>query len=212
MTWLMRPPGRGTRRTPESGPRRRFHRAFDGPQPRWSAPWKSSREVRAMSDQPIRHGPTPEESVWSYPRPPRVVPDTRRVTVVHRGVTLADSRNCRRVLETTHPPVFYVPRDDVSTDVLSRSSLTTRCEWKGIATYWTLDLQGDTIPDVAWSYEVPGPGYEDIAFHLAFYAGKVGLCTVDGERVRAQPGDFYGGWITHEIVGPFKGDSGTSRW
>lgn len=152
------------------------------------------------------------ESVGEYPRPPRVEADARRVVIVHRGVTLADSRGCRRVLETRHPPVFYVPREDVRSDLLSRSRATSVCEWKGSATYWTLAVDGSTVPDVAWSYEAPRPEYASIAGSLAFYAGKVDLCTVDGERVLAQPGDFYGGWITAEILGPFKGGPGTTGW
>ncbi|MFB7418277.1 DUF427 domain-containing protein [Streptomyces sp. NPDC056210] len=157
-------------------------------------------------------GPLPTESVWEYPRPPRVELDGRRLVVIHRGVTLADSRACRRVLETSHPPVFYVPRNDVRTVLLSRSEATTFCEWKGLATYWTLTVNECTVPYAAWSYEAPSPEYETIAGHLAFYAERVDLCTVDGERVRAQPGDFYGGWITAEILGPFKGGSGTTGW
>ncbi|MFE3760203.1 DUF427 domain-containing protein [Streptomyces sp. NPDC059104] len=138
--------------------------------------------------------------------------DQRRVVVVHRGVTLADSQACRRVLETSHPPVFYVPRNDVRTALLSRSQATTFCEWKGPATYWTLTVDGCVLPRAAWSYESPAPGFAALAGHLAFYPGKVDLCTVDGESVRAQPGDFYGGWITGEILGPFKGGPGTAGW
>lgn len=125
---------------------------------------------------------------------------------------MADSHDCLRVLETSHPPAFYVPRDDVRTDLLSRSARTTRCEWKGIATYWNVDIGGETVRDVCWSYEMPDPGYAGIAFHLAFYASRVDLCTVGGEKVRAQAGAFYGGWITNEILGPFKGERGTSGW
>ncbi|MFF4428107.1 DUF427 domain-containing protein [Streptomyces sp. NPDC001513] len=165
-----------------------------------------------MSEAQGTDGPLPAESVWEYPRPPRVERDARHVVIRHRGVTLADSRDCRRVLETSHPPVFYVPVDDVRTDLLSRSEATTVCEWKGSATYWSLTVAGHTIRDVAWSYEAPSPDYRSIARHLAFYPGKVDLCSVDGERVVAQPGDFYGGWITAEILGPFKGGPGTTRW
>ncbi|MFJ3876879.1 DUF427 domain-containing protein [Streptomyces sp. NPDC090077] len=165
-----------------------------------------------MSDPHDGHAPRPPESVWDYPRPPIVQPDDRHVVVRHRGVTLADSRACRRVLETSHPPVFYVPRDDVRTDLLSRSPTGTFCEWKGTATHWTLVLGPETVPDAAWSYEAPSPRYRCLAGHLAFYPARVELCTVDGEPVRAQPGDFYGGWITAEIRGPFKGGAGTAGW
>ncbi|MFF4098654.1 DUF427 domain-containing protein [Streptomyces sp. NPDC001903] len=169
-------------------------------------------EVDAMSEDRRTDGPMPTESVWDYPRPPRVEPDGRRVVIAHRGVVLADSRACRRVLETSHPPVFYVPPHDVRTDLLSKSQGSTFCERKGLATYWNLAVDGCTVPDAAWSYEAPSPEYGSIAGHLAFYAGRVDLCTVGGERVLAQPGDFYGGWITAEIIGPYKGASGTAGW
>ncbi|MGW1941793.1 DUF427 domain-containing protein [Streptomyces goshikiensis] len=154
------------------------------------------------------------ESVWDYPRPPRIEPDARHVVVRHRGVTLADSHRCLRVLETSHPPVFYVPPADVRVELLSDSGRRSACEWKGMATYWTLRGAADhpPVPDAAWSYEAPGPGYEALTGHLAFYPDRVEMCTVDGERVRAQPGGFYGGWITDEAAGPFKGGAGTLGW
>ncbi|MEU4266819.1 DUF427 domain-containing protein [Streptomyces sp. NPDC026092] len=113
-------------------------------------------------------------------------------------------------VEMSHPPVFDVPRGDVRTDLFSLLEATSNCEWKGVATYWTLVVERLAVRDAAWSYEAPSPGYESIAGHLAFYAGRADLCTVDGERVRAQGGDFYGGWITDEILGPFKGGLGIS--
>lgn len=158
----------------------------------------------AMNDAAEVGRERPTESVYSYPRPPRVEPDTRRVTVRCRGVTLADSVRALRVLETSHPPVFYLPREDVRIDRLSRSATESFCEWKGAATYWSLTADGVLLPDVAWSYEAPAPRYGLLAGHVAFYPGRVD-CTVDGERVSPQPGHFYGGWITAEIVGPFKG-------
>ncbi|WP_306324568.1 DUF427 domain-containing protein [Streptomyces venezuelae] len=154
----------------------------------------------------------PTESVWDYPRPPRVVPDARRVTVHHAGVDLADSRRCVRVLETSHPPVFYVPRHDVRMDLLTPTAGSTHCEWKGEATYWTLTVLGRTVDNAAWSYEEPDPAYAALTGHLAFYPGRVDSCTVGGERVLPQPGGFYGGWITDEIIGPFKGLPGSAGW
>ncbi|MEV5971512.1 DUF427 domain-containing protein [Streptomyces sp. NPDC051921] len=155
-----------------------------------------------------------KESVWDYPRPPRVVADSRHVVVRNGRVTLADSHRCLRVLETSHPPVFYVPRPDVRIELLSVSARRSLCEWKGAATYWSLRGKAGRppVPDVAWSYEAPRPGFEAIAGHLAFYPDRVEACTVDGERVRTQPGGFYGGWITEEITGPFKGGPGTWGW
>ncbi|MFE5620810.1 DUF427 domain-containing protein [Streptomyces virginiae] len=165
------------------------------------------------------HADTPgTESVWDYPRPPRIEPDARHVVVRHAGAVLADSRHCLRVLETSHPPVFYIPRADVRTDLLRASANRSTCEWKGTATYWTLGPQTGpqtgppAVPDIAWSYETPSPSYAPIAGHLAFRADRVEECTVDGEPVRAQPGGFYGGWITHEITGPFKGEPGSLGW
>ncbi|KJY19856.1 MULTISPECIES: DUF427 domain-containing protein [Streptomyces] len=161
------------------------------------------------------HADTPRtESVWDYPRPPRIEPDARHVVVRHAGAVLADSRRCLRVLETSHPPVFYVPRADVRTDLLRASANRSMCEWKGTATYWTLGPRPGLppVPDIAWSYETPSPSYAPIAGHLAFRADRVEACTVDGEPVRAQPGGFYGGWITHEITGPFKGEPGSRGW
>jgi uncharacterized protein (DUF427 family) len=151
-----------------------------------------------------------KESVWDYPRPPRMEPDGRRILVRHGELVLADSRRSYRVLETSHPPVFYVPPEAVRTDRLTRSSIRTMCEFKGVAHYW--DLRGaSTIPQVAWSYPTPLPGYEDIAGWFAFYADRV-ECFVDRERARPQASGFYGGWITSEIVGPFKGHPGSQAW
>jgi len=151
------------------------------------------------------------ESVWGYPRPPRVERTAKRIRVVHGGVTVADSNRCRRVLETSHPPVYYIPRDDVA-DVLRLGTGRSYCEFKGTATYWDLAV-GDAVQRAAaWSYEDPTPPYAELVHAIAFYPGRVDECTVDGERVRAQPGDFYGGWITGDITGPFKGPPGTSGW
>jgi uncharacterized protein (DUF427 family) len=152
------------------------------------------------------------ESVWDYPRPPRVEPTGRHVVVRHRGVTVADSHACRRVLETSHPPVYYVPRPDVTAGLLVASSRRTYCEYKGVATYWSVRVGDDVLPDAAWSYEQPTPGYESLTGALAFYPSALDECTVDGERVVAQLGDFYGGWLTSDIVGPIKGGPGTGGW
>ncbi len=154
-----------------------------------------------------------QESVWDYPRPPRLEPFTGQVRVVHAGRTLADTTGAFRVLETSHPPVFYIPAADVQMDWLMPSEgPSTFCEWKGRAMYWDLCLPGEKIARVAWSYPDPSQRYADLRDHLAFYPGKVDACFVDGEQVQSQPGDFYGGWITSKIVGPFKGGPGTWGW
>jgi uncharacterized protein (DUF427 family) len=149
------------------------------------------------------------ESVWDYPRPPRVESSAARVVVELDGEVLADTRRSLRVLETSHPPVYYIPAADIRTDRLRPSARRpTVCEFKGTARYYDA---GDRSA-VAWSYASPSPGYEAIAGCYAFYPGRVDRATVDGEQVEAQPGDFYGGWITSAVTGPFKGGPGTMGW
>lgn len=152
------------------------------------------------------------ESVWDYPRPPRLERTHRRITVVHAGVTVVNSDRCWRVLETSHPPVYYVPRDDVAAGVLVASHRQTYCEFKGEASYWDLVVGPERVPDAAWSYENPVPAFAALTGAIAFYPGRVDACLVAGEQVEIQQGDFYGGWITKDIVGPFKGAPGTSGW
>lgn len=150
-----------------------------------------------------------EESVWDYPRPPACVADNRIVEVIFDGNTIAKTSRAIRVIETASPPTFYIPREDVKLEALVKKITGSYCEWKGGATYW--DLANPNLKNVAWSYQDPSPGFEVIANYLSFYPGKL-RCSVDGEAVRAQPGGFYGGWVTDEIVGPFKGEPGTSAW
>lgn len=159
--------------------------------------------------------PRQPESVWDYPRPPRLEPSARHLSIVHFGVTLADTSNSLRVLETSHPPVYYIPQADIAIERLGRSSRQgSFCEFKGVANYWDLNLPGGRgqVADVAWSYATPSAAYFELKDHLAFYASKVDECLVDGERVEPQQGDFYGGWITSEVSGPFKGAPGTRGW
>ncbi|WP_433604080.1 DUF427 domain-containing protein [Dactylosporangium sp. CA-139114] len=151
------------------------------------------------------------ESVWDYPRPPRAERISRRIAARHAGAVVFDSTDAVRVLETSHPPVYYIPPADIQ-GALSPSRRRTICEFKGVAGYWDLAVGGITVPDVAWSYERPSPGFEILAGYLAFYPGLLDECTVDGERVTPQPGDFYGGWLTSDITGPIKGGPGTLGW
>ena len=144
-----------------------------------------------------------QESVWDYPRPPSAEVTARSVVVEFGGRTVASSTRAVRVCETSHPPVFYVPREDVAYGVLVRAAGGSFCEWKGQATYWDLVVDGRRSPQAAWSYESPSPGYEHLRGAVAFYPGRVQRALVDGEQVRPQPGEFYGGWITDEVVGPF---------
>ncbi len=152
------------------------------------------------------------ESVWDYPRPPRVEQSSRQVRVVFSNTTIAETNRALRVLETSHPPVYYIPPGDVQQQFLSRAEHQSYCEFKGLATYYTLRVGEKVAENAAWSYHNPSRGYESIKDHLAFYPGRVDACYVDGERVQAQEGDFYGGWITSDIKGPFKGGTGTTGW
>ena len=162
---------------------------------------------------PQRHPVGPgQESVWDYPRPPSAEVTGRRVDVEFGGRVVASSTRAVRVCETSHPPVFYVPREDVVDGVLERAAGGSFCEWKGQATYWDLVVDGSRSPQAAWSYEAPTTGFEHLRGAVAFYPGRVGRALVDGEQVRPQPGEFYGGWITDEVVGPFKGEPGTWGW
>ncbi len=160
---------------------------------------------------PIPPGPG-QESVWDYPRPPRVEPVPERIRVMVDGVAIADSTSALRVLETAEAPVYYVPRADVRMDMLVPSPHRTMCEWKGDANYWSLRTGTRDVSNVAWSYEDPKPGFETIAGHLAFYVAKVDEGWLGDERATPQPGRFYGGWVTSHVVGPFKGESGTEGW
>jgi uncharacterized protein (DUF427 family) len=153
-----------------------------------------------------------QESVWDYPRPPRVEPVPERIRVVVGGVTIADTARALRVLETAGPPVYYLPPADVRMDLLARTAHSTQCEWKGEAAYYTFSLGDRQISNVAWSYPSPLPGYEAIRDHLAFYAGLADEAWVGDERATPQPGRFYGGWVTSRIVGPFKGEPGSFGW
>jgi uncharacterized protein (DUF427 family) len=173
--------------------------------------------------RPVRIEPGPgQESVWDYPRPPALERTDRHLRVEHGGVTVAESRGAWRVLETSQPPVFYLPPADVDLALLRPTTHHTVCEWKGTASYWDLVLPGPSGPDdpggeivvaqAAWSYPQPTAGFEPIRDHLAFYPQRVDACFVDGERVEPNEGSFYGGWITSHVVGPFKGAPGTLGW
>jgi len=164
-----------------------------------------------MMPQRIAPGPG-QESVWDYPRPPRLARCTDRLRVVFAGVTLADTQDGYRVLETSHPPVYYLPPEAVEQSYLRRSSQRSFCEFKGTAAYWSLDCDGRISEQAAWSYEQPTAAFAAIKGYLAFYASRVDACFVGDERVAAQQGDFYGGWITSRVVGPFKGTPGTRHW
>ncbi len=153
-----------------------------------------------------------QEWVWDYQRPPRLERSGRLVRVVSGGIEIARSDRALRVLETSHPPVYYVPPHDVQMTSLHRVPDTSFCEWKGVASYYDLVVGDRRVARAAWRYEAPLPAYAELENYVAFYPGRVDACYVGDERVQTQAGDFYGGWITSEIVGPFKGAPGTSGW
>ena len=162
---------------------------------------------------PFAREPGPgQESVWDYPRPPLLVPDPRLVVVRIAGMVIAETRRAIRVLETASPPTFYISPDDVRREVLQSAPGSSGCEWKGRAQYWTIQPDGGpAIERGAWSYPEPNVAFVAIAGWLSFYPALL-ECEVGGERVQPQPGGFYGGWVTREIVGPFKGEPGTGGW
>ena len=163
--------------------------------------------------KPERTEPLPgQESVWDYPRPPRLEKVGVRLRVILGGRTIADTTSGYRVLETSHPPVYYIPPEDIVQSYLRTAAGSSWCEFKGRAKYWSLDVDGKWADNAAWSYPSPSISFADIAGYLAFYASRVDECWVGDERVLAQEGDFYGGWITSRIVGPFKGGAGTRGW
>jgi uncharacterized protein (DUF427 family) len=163
--------------------------------------------------KPQRIEPKPgQESVWDYPRPPQLEPVAERLRVVFDGREIANTIAGYRVLETTHPPVYYLPPQDLRMAFLERAPGQSWCEFKGHADYWSINVDGRRADSAAWSYPTPSPGFREMAGYLAFYASRVDACWVGDERVQPQQGDFYGGWITSRIVGPFKGGPGTRGW
>jgi uncharacterized protein (DUF427 family) len=160
----------------------------------------------------IEPGPG-QESVWDYPRPPRLEHSSKHLVVVFADLVIADTTRALKVMETAGPPTYYVPPEDVRMDVLEPSGhRTTFCEWKGSASYMDLRVGDRTAPLVAWVYPEPAEAFTELRGHLAFYPGRVDAAYLDDERVRPQPGSYYGGWVTDAIVGPFKGEPGTEGW
>ncbi len=159
----------------------------------------------------INPGPG-QESVWDYPRPPRLEATSKHLKVIFNNQVIAETTRAYRVLETSHPPVYYIPQEDVRMEFLTPTRQRSFCEFKGEAAYWDLTVGQSRSRNAAWSYPHPTGSFEPITNHLAFYASRVDSCLVDGEEVQAQAGDFYGGWITSDIVGPFKGAPGTRGW
>lgn len=164
-----------------------------------------------MRPQPIPPQPG-QESVWDYPRPPRLEPTSKHLQIICNGVAIADTHQAQRVLETSHPPVYYIPPTDLRREYLVPSPRQTFCEWKGQGAYYSVVVGDKRLEDVAWYYPNPTPAFAAIAHYVAFYPAPMDACYVDGELVQPQPGNFYGGWITQDIVGPFKGIPGSWGW
>lgn len=152
------------------------------------------------------------ENVWDYPRPPVLVPCERRVRLELGGATIVDSARALRVLETSHPPTIYVPEADIAPGVLRPAEHASFCEYKGRAAYYDVAAGGRTEPRAAWYYPSPSAAFAALAGHVSFYPGRMDAAWLDDEAVRAQAGDFYGGWITADLTGPFKGAPGTRGW
>ncbi|MGD1949936.1 MAG: DUF427 domain-containing protein [Leptolyngbyaceae cyanobacterium] len=164
-----------------------------------------------LSQRRITPGPG-QESVWDYPRPPALEDSPKRIKIVFNDNVIVDSQQTKRVLETSHPPVYYIPPADIAMDCLSEAPGTSFCEWKGRARYYTVTVGDRVAARVAWCYPTPTERFASLANYVAFYPSAMDACYVDDEQVQAQTGDFYGGWITSDIVGPFKGGAGTWGW
>lgn len=153
-----------------------------------------------------------QESVWDYPRPPAVEPITQNLRIVFNGELIAETNKSYRVLETSHPPTYYLPISAFRKDTIFDGSLSTACEFKGISFYYDIKVGDKLALNAAWGYPTPKGKFKVLRDHTAVYAHKMDACYVGDEKVRAQEGDFYGGWITSKVVGPFKGAKGTWGW
>ncbi len=158
---------------------------------------------------PLQDG---QESVWDYPRPPRLEAVQQTVRIIIGDSEIARTDSAYRVLETSHPPTYYLPPADIDASVLQQGAGRSFCEWKGAATYWSIRVGDRLIENCAWSYPTPTGTFAPIKDHLAFYAAAMDACYVGDELARPQPGGFYGGWVTSNVIGPFKGEPGTEFW
>jgi uncharacterized protein (DUF427 family) len=180
--------------------------------PDWARRGRSGWRYNGSERPEFAVEPAPgQESVWDYPRPPKLATDSRSVAVRAGEVLLAETHAAFRICETAAPPTFYLPPDDVRMAYLEPVSGSSRCEWKGEAGYWDVVTPRQRLERAAWSYPDPFGDFEPIRGYLCFYPALL-ECFVDGQRVLAQPGRFYGGWVTPELVGPFKGEPGSEGW
>lgn len=153
-----------------------------------------------------------QESAWDYPRPPKIENCSKLIKIVFNNTVIAETSRAKRVLETSHPPVYYLPPEDVKMEYLTPAENHSFCEWKGEASYYHLTIGDKTARYACWYYPNPVPAFSSLKNHMAFYAQKMEACYVNDELVIPQPGKFYGGWITQDVVGPFKGEQGSERW
>lgn len=158
---------------------------------------------------PVQPG---QRSVWDFPRPAIAEPCDAHIRIEHRGMIVAETRNAICTYETSHPPSYYIPPQDIAQGLLRRASGSSFCEWKGAASYWDVVIGDEVLQRVGWSYASPSASFAILRNHIAFYAGPFDRCTVNGETAIPQPGAFYGGWITSGFAGPFKGGPGTMGW
>lgn len=153
-----------------------------------------------------------QESVWDYPRPPRLEDTDKHIQIIFNGVTFVDTHRPKRVLETSHPPNYYIPLEDIKMEHLLLTPQSSFCEWKGRAGYYTVRVGDKEAQNAGWFYADPTPAFASIKDYVGFYVHVMDACYVNQEKVQPQPGNFYGGWITSEIVGPFKGIPGSWGW
>ncbi len=165
--------------------------------------------MKSITPEPTQPG---QQSVWSYPRPATAQACDHHIKIIHRGIVVAETRRGVRTLETSHPPSYYFPRQDIAFEFLRTSTRSSMCEWKGQAAYFDVQIGDETLRDVGWSYPSPTPVFEILRDHIAFYAAPFEGCYVDGEKVTPQPGTYYGGWVTSMVKGPFKGVPGSMFW
>ena len=161
--------------------------------------------------KPIQPQPG-QESVWDYPRPARMEHTDKHIQIIFNNEIIADTKKAKRVLETSHPPHYYIPPEDIKMEYLTQTTQSSFCEWKGQAIYYTLKVGDKEAQNIGWYYTNPTEAFESMKDYVAFYAHAMDACYVDGEKVEPQPGNFYGGWITKDVVGPFKGIPGSWGW
>ena len=210
---LVEEPGRSSRISPDRAPFCALSSRAMTLNPHDFAASRAQWRYRGDQRPPWAETPRPgQESVWDYPRPPRVEPAPGDLSVRFAGTVLAHTHRGLRIVETAGAPTYYFPPDDVDRRWLQRSAHRTVCEWKGEARYAHVQVANRTSRNAAWWYEDPWPGFEAVAGWPSFHPAHVDACTIDGVRAEPQPGGLYGGWVTPNLAGPIKGEPGTGSW